>query len=97
MILPPDKCSVVVLTNTADCVTKIKSILDDQIDKSKKDSTDSTEKRNTGILRELLKRKMFANSTYNDLRRRGSRLPHMYGLPNTMFSLDLSQSYMLAS
>ncbi|VDP72239.1 unnamed protein product [Schistosoma mattheei] len=33
------------------------------------------------MVRELLKKKMIDNSTYNDLRSRGSRLPHMYGLP----------------
>ncbi|CAH8643572.1 unnamed protein product [Schistosoma mattheei] len=85
MILRPDKGSGVVLMNTADYVTKMKQILDDQlrfkVDKSQKDLTDSTEKRIKGMLRELLKRKMIGNSTYNDLKPRGSRLPHMYGLP----------------
>ncbi|CAH8503985.1 unnamed protein product [Schistosoma curassoni] len=33
------------------------------------------------MFRELLKKKMIDNSTYNDLKPRGSRLPHMYGLP----------------
>ncbi|VDO51390.1 unnamed protein product [Schistosoma margrebowiei] len=85
MILRPDKGSGVVLMNKADYVTKMKQILDDQlrfkVNKSQKDLTDSTEKRINGMLRELLKRKMIGNSTYNDLKPRGSRLPHMYGLP----------------
>ncbi|VDP40779.1 unnamed protein product [Schistosoma margrebowiei] len=61
------------------------SILSDhtrfKFEKSNKDLTDSTEKRITKVLRDLLKKKMIDNSTYNNLRPRESRLPHMYGLP----------------
>lgn len=56
MILRPSEGSSVVLINTADYTTKMKSILDEKlgfkVDKSNEDSTDSTEKRVTRILRE---------------------------------------------
>lgn len=68
--------------NTADYITKMKSILDDlrklKVNKSKKDLTDSTEKR-----------KMITNSTCNDLRPRRSRLPDMHSLSKES-SLDVS-------
>ncbi|VDO66433.1 unnamed protein product [Schistosoma margrebowiei] len=85
MILRSDKGSSIVLMNKTDYAFKMKSILSDhtrfKLEKSNKDLTDSTEKRITKVLRDLLKKKMIDNSTYNNLRPRGSRLPHMYGLP----------------
>ncbi|VDP19398.1 unnamed protein product [Schistosoma margrebowiei] len=51
-------------------------------EKNNKDLTDSTKKKITKVLRDLL-RKMIDNSTYNNLRPHGSRLLQMYGLPKT--------------
>lgn len=68
--------------NTADNITKIKLILDYKlrfkVEKSNKDLTDSSEKRIIGMIRELLKKKMFVNSIYNGLRSRHSLLSLMY-------------------
>lgn len=67
--------------NTTDNITKTKLILDYKlrfkVEKSNKDLTDSSEKRIIGMIREL-KKKMFVNSIYNDLRSRHSSLSFMY-------------------
>lgn len=68
--------------NTIDYVSKMKSFLSDymrlKLDKSNKGLTDSSEKRITNVLRDLLK--MIDNFTCINLRPRGSCLPHIYGL-----------------
>ncbi|VDQ03084.1 unnamed protein product [Trichobilharzia regenti] len=85
VILRPDKGSaVVVMMNKAEYVKKMESILNDtskfKIDNCK-DMTDSVGKKVMKVLRELLKKKMIENHTYNELKPMGSRLPYMYGLP----------------
>lgn len=71
MILQSNKCLSVIRMNTADYITKIKSILNNRlrlmVDKFNKDLA-ASKKWITGMNRELLKRKMDADFTYNDLR-----------------------------
>lgn len=71
MILQSNKCLSVIRMNTADYITKIKSILNNRlrlmVDKFNKDLV-ASKKWITGMNRELLKRKMDADFTYNDLR-----------------------------
>lgn len=82
MILRSVKGSVVVLMNTTDYFSKMKSILRDhmrlKLDIGDKHLTKSTEKRITNVFRDLLK--MIDNSAYSCLWPRGPYLPHMYDL-----------------
>ncbi|VDQ06974.1 unnamed protein product [Trichobilharzia regenti] len=85
IILRPDKCSRMVLLDEEDYTAKMKAVLNDplrfKVDNFQKDKTDAVEKRNTNALRDLPKKKLIDNNTYNDLKPRGSCLPHMYAIP----------------
>ena len=70
MLLRPDKGLGVILVNIAVYITKIKSILDDQLEfrvgKYNEDLGKSTEKQTTSMVGKLLKKKMIANPPHND-------------------------------
>lgn len=65
MILFPDKGAGVVPMNTPDYIAKMKSNLSNQaifkVDKLNKDLKDSTEKRISNLLRDLLKEELIDN------------------------------------
>uniref|UniRef100_A0AA85KDE2 Uncharacterized protein n=1 Tax=Trichobilharzia regenti TaxID=157069 RepID=A0AA85KDE2_TRIRE len=75
VILRPDKGSGVVLMDKEDYIAKMKAVLNDplrfKVDSCQKDKTDAVEKRITNALRDLLKKKLIDNNTYNDLKPEG--------------------------
>ncbi|VDP81433.1 unnamed protein product [Schistosoma mattheei] len=87
MLLRPDKGSGVVILNRDEYINKVTSILNDStrfiIDNTQKDSTDATEKRLLRMLRELLKKNLIDNHTYNELKPKALQLPYLYGLPKS--------------
>ncbi|CAH8477181.1 unnamed protein product [Schistosoma mattheei] len=87
MLLRPDKGSSVVILNRDEYINKVMSILNNStrfiIDNTQKDLTYATEKRVLRKLRELVKKNLIDNHTYNELKPKGSQLPYLYGLPKT--------------
>ena len=83
VLLKPDKGSGVVLLNKSDYIREVNDILKDnsKFQLNRFNTVEKAEKKINNKLKHLLNSSIIDMKTYIELRAKGSKMPHMYGLP----------------